>query len=159
MDSMISFNRGNNRFNLRSAAIIIHKNKVLIQTFEGTDFWVFPGGRVEMGEDTLSTVKREMQEELGEEVSIERLLWCNENFFSLSDLEYHELGYYYLVSLPANSSLVNMSDFTRKELDGTTMIFKWIDLVDVESWKLFPLSIRDRLNQRPEQTEHVIERP
>ncbi len=48
----------------------------------GDDYWAMPGGRAEIGETSARTIVREMQEELGCEVEVERLLWTVENFYA-----------------------------------------------------------------------------
>ena len=51
------------------AALIAHKNKVLIvRTHKWSGLWGVPGGKIDYGEDTLSALKREMQEEVGLEI-------------------------------------------------------------------------------------------
>ena len=67
---MISFDQGNNRFNYRVVGVVIHKNSVLLHQGEGDSFWIFPGGRAELGESAEQTLRREMKEELGIEVEI-----------------------------------------------------------------------------------------
>ena len=80
---MIRFEEGNNCFNYRVVGVAIHENSVLLHQGEGEDFWTFPGGRAEFGETAEQTLKREMQEEIGVEVEVVRLLWFVENFFQL----------------------------------------------------------------------------
>ena len=110
-----------------------------------------------MGEDTIETVKREMEEELGEKVQVERLLWCNENFFTLSGKRFHEIGFYYLVNLPDSSPLIELREFERKELDGTPMFFRWVDLNKITEMRLNPVSIKERIPHIGKHTEHIIE--
>ena len=51
------------------AALIAHQNKVLIvKTHKWSGLWGVPGGKIDYGEDTLSALKREMQEEVGLEI-------------------------------------------------------------------------------------------
>lgn len=61
---------------LVAAAIIIEGGKILItQRQEDAPyglFWEFPGGKIEDGEDPREALKRELREELGVEVRVER---------------------------------------------------------------------------------------
>src|SRR5438034_10528276 len=100
---MLVFDRGDQRFCYRVAAVIMHDGRVLIQLVEegweagDTPFYCLPGGRVEHGETALECIGREMQEELEEEAQVERLLWLNENFFEHAGMTWHEIGLYFLV--------------------------------------------------------------
>lgn len=59
------------------------------------DYYALPGGRVEMGEDTGSALRREMREELDLQVQVGRLLAVAELFYGPSGGRTHELGFYY----------------------------------------------------------------
>jgi len=90
---MINFKVENGVFNFRVAGILFNKNKVLIHGLINDDFYAFPGGRVEMFESTENTIIREMTEELGITVTINRLLWVVEHFFN-NDSKYHKICFY-----------------------------------------------------------------
>ena len=55
---MISFDVGRDKFNFRVGAIVLDSanERILMNTRDGIDFFVLPGGRVEMGEDTITVV-------------------------------------------------------------------------------------------------------
>ncbi len=52
------------------------------------------------GETSAETLQREMVEELGVAVEVGRLLWVVENFFDFEKRHWHELGFYYLMTVP-----------------------------------------------------------
>ncbi|MDF2484745.1 MAG: mismatch repair protein MutT [Herbinix sp.] len=63
-------------------AIIIYNRKALIiqrsyGDVSGSGSWEFAGGKLEFGEDLESGLKREIMEEVGLEVMIERLLYAS----------------------------------------------------------------------------------
>lgn len=74
---------GNYRLNVRAAALIIHNNKVLTHRNINKDHYCIPGGRIEIGESSEETVKREIQEELGKKIKIEKYITTIENFSSM----------------------------------------------------------------------------
>ncbi len=43
---MITFDKGNLRFNYRVVRIAFDRDRVLLQGVEGQDFWALPGDRV-----------------------------------------------------------------------------------------------------------------
>ena len=64
--------------NIYVSAAVIRKEKKIFVTQRGygefKDGWEFPGGKVEAGENSEEAVKREIQEELGASIEIERFL-------------------------------------------------------------------------------------
>lgn len=86
------------KINVTVRALIVHRGHLLLTRWK--DGYAFPiGGRVEHGETLVETLKREVREETGREVVGYRLLYTNENFFPLSQMDYHEYGWFYLVEL------------------------------------------------------------
>ena len=82
-------------------AAIIQRNGAYFATqrgygeFEG--MWEFPGGKIELGETHEMALKREIQEELGVDISIEELL-CTTNYDYPS---FHLTMHCYLCSIAA----------------------------------------------------------
>lgn len=59
------------------AAIIIREGKVFATQRgygEWKDWWEFPGGKIELGEDPKDALRREIQEELATEIEVGELL-------------------------------------------------------------------------------------
>lgn len=72
----------NYAFNVRVTGILIENNKILIvqQKLSESRAWSLPGGRLERGESLEQGLKRELKEETGLDVRIERLLYlCDVN--------------------------------------------------------------------------------
>ncbi|MFU9138324.1 NUDIX hydrolase [Erwinia tasmaniensis] len=53
---------------VKCSAVIIHQRSLLLTRKRGTRIFISPGGKPERGEDHLSCLKRELQEELGVQV-------------------------------------------------------------------------------------------
>ena len=79
------------RLNIRAGGIVIHNNKVLLHKNLNKDHYCLPGGRVEIGENSESTIKREIKEELGKEIDILEYVATIENFFEMRNKKYHEI--------------------------------------------------------------------
>ena len=87
----IRINNNGRRFKFRVAGIIQQKNKVLLVRMNENKFFCFPGGHVELLEDTARAVERELNEELYFKVKVDKLLYIHENFFDAPEGKYHEL--------------------------------------------------------------------
>src|SRR3989440_12671638 len=73
--TMITFKPGEIRFTYRVGGILIQNEHVLCQAASSENFFFLTGGRAELGETASATLQREMQEELGLLMKIERLLY------------------------------------------------------------------------------------
>lgn len=82
-------------------AAIIYKDGAYFATqrgygeFEG--MWEFPGGKIESGESSVVALKREIQEELGIDISIDKFLCTTEYDYS----SFHLTMHCYLCSIEA----------------------------------------------------------
>jgi ADP-ribose pyrophosphatase YjhB (NUDIX family) len=156
---IVSFGDSGRLFNFRVAAVIIEGNRVLLHRADYEDFWSLPGGRVEMLEDSREGLRREMLEELGEEVDIGRLVWVGENFFAFLFTDFHELGMYFEVALPEDSELRQRAEeWWMVEDNGVKICFRWFELAEVEAMPIVPGFLREGLVALPAATEHVVYR-
>lgn len=157
-EDMIILARGDKRFSVRVAAAIIHQGRVLLQNAENDDFWVLPGGRAEVMEPAREGVAREMREELGEDVSVGRLLWVVDNFFRYGQSDWHEIGLYWLASLPETSSLVNCESFHGAEERGARFTCQWRGLDSLHRVRLYPSFLTEGLAALPDSAQYIIHR-
>ncbi len=155
---MISFEMTQGRFNYRVAGVCVEDGHVLLQTFAGSLYWVLPGGRPELSESSQVALRREMREELDAEVQLERLLWVVESFFlTNTSRPFHEIGMYYLMTLPAESTLHDKTQAVTGMDFGAPFTLKWFPLDALADLPLFPPFLRTRLTQLPPTVEHIIE--
>ena len=77
----LDFEIDNIRFNARVSAIIYNKDKTKVLLFKivDRDYFMLPGGRIEIYEDSLNAIKREVKEETGFNLGFE-LCSIQENF-------------------------------------------------------------------------------
>ena len=154
---IVSFGAGGRTFNFRAAAVIIDSSRILLHRADYEDFWSLPGGRVEMLEDSREALRREMLEELGEEVQIGRLVWVGENFFEFLGLDFHEMGMYFEVSLPERSELRGRTEeWWTTEDNGVKICFRWFLVDEAPELPIVPGFLREGLVALPMGTEHVV---
>ena len=91
--------------NLRVGAIIQRDGAVLMVGNEMHDYYYSVGGRIQFGESTEEAVIREVEEETGCRLEIDRLGFVHENFFygdsesNLGKLVY-EISFYFYMKTP-----------------------------------------------------------
>jgi len=140
----ISYLQDNSRFNFRVAGIVMDADRVLLHQTKQDDFWNLPGGRVEMNESTGDAIRREMMEELGVSIRVERLAFVCEDFYEYDGKEMHEMGFYYVISLPGGHSFYNEREFKGVEQDGK-LTFRWFPIQETEQMEIYPVFLRKEL--------------
>jgi ADP-ribose pyrophosphatase YjhB (NUDIX family) len=155
---MITFKTADIRFTYRVGGILIHREHILCQAADREDYWFLPGGRAELGEPARTTLFREMQEELGVDVKVERLLYIIENFFTNTDSSKHEVGLYFLMTAPADSYLYrSLETFTHVDEVGNHLRFDWLPIARLDEFPLYPSVLQKALREIPEHTMHIEE--
>jgi 8-oxo-dGTP pyrophosphatase MutT (NUDIX family) len=156
---MVSFATTAGYFNYRVAAIIVDDDHVLLCRDSRYDSWFLPGGRVEMSESSTDSIRRELREELESDCQVERLVWVIENFYVENGTRFHELGLYYLVSLPADSPLFDkLTPRPFHEPLGSDMEMRWFNLAELGSVELHPSFLRQNLMDLPGSTQLIVVR-
>ncbi|OZG71846.1 NTP pyrophosphohydrolase [Hahella sp. CCB-MM4] len=151
---MIRFDKGNNRFNFRSAAVVCHSDHVLLHRAVSDDFWALPGGRVEFFETSEDTIVRELREELGVESSIDRHLWYVENFFNYKGTKFHEVANYFLASFKCEPQVSTEVDFAGIEKD-VDLIFRWVPIAKLGEYVLKPEFLIAGIQNLPTSVEYI----
>jgi ADP-ribose pyrophosphatase YjhB (NUDIX family) len=144
------------RFNYRVAAVFIHDGHALLHRGVIENFWILPGGRPEIHEASHEAIVREMHEEMGLWAEIERLLWVVENFFVYEGERAHELTFYYLMKLPAQSGYEDVHrEFSGFEGD-LPIIFRWFPVDQLSDVPIYPTFLRTSLIDLPASPVHLI---
>jgi 8-oxo-dGTP pyrophosphatase MutT (NUDIX family) len=143
-------------FNYRVAGACIHADHILLHRAVTEDFWALPGGRPELFEDSRTTLIREMREELGVDITCGRLLWVLENFFTHAGSAYHELAFYYAMTLPAASSLFDLERAHLGIEPDNPLEFRWFPVDRLTEVRLYPTILRTALRDLPATIQHLI---
>jgi 8-oxo-dGTP pyrophosphatase MutT (NUDIX family) len=153
---MISFQTAQGRFNYRVAGICIDNGYVLLHRNAEDDFWAFPGGRGELMEPSKDTLIREMMEEVGVQVEVERLLWVSETFFHYNNEGFHELGFYYKITIEEKSAISNKEKVYEGIEGDKRLIFQWFPIAQVEQMPVYPSFLRKGVQELPKQVHHIV---
>lgn len=141
-------------FNFRVAGIWVVNNHVLLHKDVKDAHWSLPGGRVAIGEETMRSIEREFLEELGVNVSVDRLLWTNENFFNYRDEDFHEIAFYYKVSADEAPTSFKTEPFYG--LEGERLIYKWTPIEEINDMNIVPEFIKRGIKELPEYPQHIV---
>lgn len=143
----------NNRFNARVSSIIYNKDKTKILLFKmkDRDFYMLPGGRIEMNEDSLSAIKREILEELGFNLEF---TFCSiqENFLKLKNTSIMQYCFCYKAIY---ADEINDEKFVCK--DNNSQVFEWIDLSKLSKIIIKPTSTCKLAQDDRNDIKHLIE--
>jgi ADP-ribose pyrophosphatase YjhB (NUDIX family) len=92
---------------------------------EGRTYYRPPGGGVEFSETAVDAVQREMMEELGHRVRVERLLGVVENIYVDDGVQYHQIMFNWLVHFE-DERLYTQEDFHIHEDNGEEYYAHWV---------------------------------
>lgn len=135
------------KLNIRAGGVIIHNNKILAHRNINKDHYCLPGGRIEIGESSEQTIKREIQEELGKKIEIRGYVATIENFFEMENKKYHEI--YFLHRLEFAKDEDKKIDYTMHNVEGKEYLqYEWLDLDKIEQYNILPKCLKEVLKSR-----------
>lgn len=140
----ITINVEDYKLNVRAAAIIIHNNKILVHKNINEDYYALLGGRVQIGEDSETTIKREILEELGKEIEVTGYITTLENLFNLREKKFHEILFVYKAEFKNEED--KKIEYTIKNIEGEDYLrYEWLDLNKINEYPIKPEKIKSIL--------------
>lgn len=150
------FQKENNWFRYRAAAIIVEDDCVLFAENDRDDYLYSVGGGVHMNETAEEAVLREVFEETGVYYEIDRLAIIHENLFEgvggvLDGYHCHEVAFYYLMK-PRGTKELHSDSYT----NGVKEEMRWIQIKDLDKYKAFPDFMKEYLSNIPNEIVHIV---
>lgn len=134
------------KLNVRAAGIMIHNGKILLHRNINSDHYALIGGRVEIGESSVNTIKREIKEELGKNIEITRYISTIENFFENEGSKYHEIMFIYKIEFIKEED--KKIEYTMKNIEGKDYLqYEWIELDKINKYPLLPQIAKEILKE------------
>lgn len=126
------------KIDIRIAACIVKDNEILMIRHKKGDekYWLLPGGRVEYGETMIETLKREMIEETGLEISVGKLMFVSEAI--PEDNHRHIINMFFEAEIVGGEIKLGNEEI----LDAV----EFIDIDKIDEIKIYPI-IKDELKQ------------
>ncbi len=111
-------------------AVVIDNGKVLLCNTKSTGKYWFPGGGVDLGEKLEDAIKREVREETGIEIEVEKFLTFQEVFFYYEPLDeaYQSFSFFYLCK-PTTTEL--LAD-DKVDQEGESEKPRWVELKSIK---------------------------
>ena len=152
---VITMQEEGTRFNARVGAIIYNedKTKILIEN-QHDKRYMFPGGRIDVHEDSKTSIERELIEELNLKTDL-NLKYIVEMFIKSPKTKYHEIGFYFVTKI--NENLIE-NNF--KSLDGDSY-FIWVPIKDLDKYNILAKPIQDKVINNKiinNSLEHIVYR-
>ncbi len=142
--------------NLRVGAIIMKNGKILmVGNNIRSEYLYSVGGRIKFGETSEEAVIREVLEETGVKLEVDRLGFIHENYFygdSASNLGklIYEVSYFYYMKVPEDFEPVCMS----MTEDENEEFLRWIDIDD--PIRYYPEFFRKELLNPIDGVKHFV---
>ncbi len=152
---VITMQEEGTRFNARVGTIIYNedKTKILIEN-QHDKRYMFPGGRIDVHEDSKTSIERELLEELNLKTDL-NLKYIVEMFIKSPKTKYHEIGFYFVTKI--NEKFIE-NNF--KSLDGDSY-FIWVSIKDLNKYNMLAKPIQDKVinNEITDNgLEHIVYR-
>ena len=138
-------------FTYRAAALIIRDNKLLAAKNTNTPYYTI-GGAVEINETSAEAAMREVYEETGLRMEIDRLAFVQERFHKVDGQMHHEVVFFYLMK-PGD---INIPDGT--VTDQATETLHWLPLDRLGEFDLVPEFLKTTPLVNIAHTQHIISR-
>ena len=147
----------NGIINIRVGAIIIKDGKILMAGNRSVSHLYSVGGRLKFGETSEQAIIREVYEETGIKMEIDRLAFVHENYFTGGSATkggklVYEISFFFLMKTPENFAPVCYS-FTD---DGGQEFLRWITPDTEET--IYPEFFRTELFPPPSAVRHIVTR-
>ena len=141
--------------NIRVGAIIMKNSKFLMVENDRFDHVYSVGGRIKFGETAEEAVVREVFEETGVKMEIDRLGFIHENFFPGDSLTkqrnmVHEISFFFYMNVPEKFEPV-CDSFTE---DGNKEHLVWIS--SSHSKKCYPEFFKTELANPSQNVKHFV---
>lgn len=152
----LGFEASRGAFTYRVAALIIDQGRLLVVKHMDHPCYYTVGGRVKFGETSEEAVIREVMEETGLALPVDRLAFVQERFLELAGRKHHEIVFFYVMKGDLEIDL-GRRRFTDQ---GPREALHWLPIDELAHYDIVPAFLKARVASLGELTgiEHVVSR-
>lgn len=134
------------KLNIRVGAIIEYQNKILLEKNKNVNFGVIPGGRIKTLENSITSLIREIEEEIGINIKNENfeLISLIENFFTFNNNNYHELYFVYKIKLQNKYEIKN----EMPNIDNKDAKYYLLTKEEFQNENIMPTVLKEIINNK-----------
>ena len=148
---------GKYRYNYRVAGLIKKGDEILVHHAFKFNHVTLPGGRVKSGEESITALKREIQEEIGEETEYISPVAIVENIFREEGIDYHEiLIVHELKFLDENAYKRKIYPVEPHKKDKLEFLWYNIQKEKENEYEFLPRKLFDVLKENNNEFVHII---
>ena len=138
--------------NCRVAAFIIKDNKLLFAKNTNSPYYYLAGGGIEENETSEEAVIREIFEETGLELEVDKLVIVQERFLKIDEQKLHEIRFFYTIK---NNVEINIADgaFTDQ---GTAETLHWFPVDKLNDFNIVPSFLKSLSFDNMDKIRHIV---
>lgn len=142
---------------LRTVAVLVKDNKILVQREKDGDEYALPGGHVKIGETLEAGLIRETQEEMGVKIECKRMLWSEECFYEWNGKQAHNVAFYYLIDLYEGLDIPDGEEFISQK-DNCNVVIGWMPIEKLQEIIIYPKFLKEEIYHLDEPMKHFVSR-
>ena len=140
---------------LRTVAVIVKDQKILVQRDRNGNEYALPGGHVKIGETLEDGLIRETMEEMGVQIECRRLLWSEECFWEWNGRKAHNIAFYYLVDLRDPLEIPENGEFVSQK-DNCDVVLGWMPIEDIPKVTIYPAFLKEEIAHLHGPMKHFV---
>ena len=142
---------------LRTVAVLVKDNKILVQRGRDGNEYALPGGHVKIGETLEDGLIRETMEEMGVRIKCNRLLWSEECFWEWNGKQVHNIAFYYLIELCEELQISDDGEFVSHK-DNCNVVIGWMPIEKIQEITIYPEFLKEEIYCLDGPMKHFVTR-
>lgn len=123
-------------FGVRASALIKQDDKFLF--IKDNDTYFVVGGAIQVNELSQEAVRREVKEELGIEITVDKLAFMVENIFVHEDYNYHNIEFHYFCETTQNVPMQMIEQDNKLDV-------VWLSIHELQRYDIKPNFLKEEL--------------